>query len=492
MILKMLTEQAKIVMQYRYVKKGILQLQLCNYCCNNCCCGSRWLLPLKNKKVRKEVSMRSKKFLVLAVLLSMIAVSGLWAQELKFDGYVNTGIGVISTDAKNADTVVKFFGADAEMNGYRLRLNGSYQNEAKNAGVKFRIQSQSRLDKGGYLSLPYAYGWAKFVQDIFYVAGGIVDDATWATGDWWLFSERIDGGLGALLKATPIKGLDLGLGAYVVNLQSGGNNNILGGEDLGGLGLYTSMINFGNITPKFEDVKYTFSAAYTMPDLVRVGATFRWANKAGYDADSADATKKYGGRDESSRLLGEVRFLKIKDLTAIVATSFDKIEDFENNGNIIFSETFAYKLDNINIGLNATEFLYSRKSAAVTDKDPGLLFNIWGSYTIDKIVPRLDLTYFTGGRSTLGGHITGNTPESTWRRRGYAAVMGTKDVDDDYSVFGIRPSVKFNLDGKTFIEVGDLINFDSSTKSGAYADSGDPAKKTKLSNVFYIDFKWSF
>ncbi|MDR0448735.1 MAG: hypothetical protein LBH07_08715 [Treponema sp.] len=27
---------------------------------------------------------------------------------------------------------------------------------------------------------------------------------------------------------------------------------------------------------------------------------------------------------------------------------------------------------------------------------------------------------------------------------------------------------------------------------GAYGDSGDPKKRTRISNVFYIDYKWSF
>jgi len=419
--------------------------------------------------------MKSLKLFGLAALLSTIIVGGLRAQELKFDGYVNSGLGVVSTDIENSDTFLKAFGADAESNGYRFRLNGSYQNEAGNAGVRLRFQSQFTL-ANGYFSLPYAYGWVKFVNGIFYAAGGIVDDGTWVTADWWLFSERIDTGLGALLKATPVKGLDLGLGAYVVNQQGGGVNNILG----------DGKINFANVRPKIGDVKYTYNAAYTLPDVFRLSATFRWKNKAGYDANSALAG--YQGWHESSRLIGEFRFLGVKDLTAIVAFSFDKIEDFDDSGNIIFSETFAYKLDSLTIGLNAAQFLYSRKS----DNDPGLLFNLWGSYAFGKIVPRLDLAYFLGGQSTLGA---GN---NTWHRRGFVNRIGTTDTDDDYSVFSIRPSVKFNLDNRTFVEIGDKINFDFANfngyrKDGKAITSTDPGDtSSRLSNVFYIDFKWSF
>jgi len=427
-----------------------------------------------------------KIFGLAAALLSTIGAGGLRAQELKFDGYVNSGLGVINTDSENSGAVLKAFGADSELNGYRLQVNGSYQNEAGNAGAKFRFQSQSSL-ANGYFSLPYAYGWVKFVNDIFYAAGGIVNDGTWATGDWWLFSERIDWGLGALLKATPIKGLDLGLGAYVVNVQSGGNNNVLG----------TGSIKFEDVRPKFGDVKYTYSGAYTLPDVFRLAATFRWKNKAGYD--DASALVGYQGRDETSRLFGEFRFLGLKALTAVAAASFDKIEDFDNNGNIIISETFAYKIEDLNIGLNAAQFLYSRKNAAKPDKDPGLLFNLWGTYAIGNIVPRLDLAYFLGGQSTVGA---GN---NTWHRRGFVNKTGTKDVEDDYSVFSIRPSVKFNLDSRTFVEIGDVINLDSANFNGYRKDGravvlthDDPTKillgdiDGRLSNVVYIDFKLTF
>ena len=431
--------------------------------------------------------MKGSQFLGLAAVLLLLTISagGLGAQELKFDGYVNTGLGALSSGIEDSEAFLKAFGADSEQNGYRLRFNGSYQNEAGNAGVKLRFQSQSTLAYG-YTALSYIYGWVKFANDIFYAAGGIIDDGTWATTEWWLSFDRIDGGLGALLKATPVKGLDLGFGAYAVNLQAGANNNVLG----------DGKINFGNIRPQIGDVKYTYSAAYNLPDVFRLAATFRWKNKAGYDSAGYDFTANkvkdgYLGSGESSRLIGEFRYLGVKNLTAVAAASFDKIEDFDNSGNIILSETFAYKLDNLNIGLNALQFLYNRK-ADNSDKDAGLLFNLWGSYALDGIVPRLDLVYFTGGQSSVAA---GNY---TWNRRGFVNKISGKDVDDDYSVFSVRPSVKFNLDGRTFVEIGDVINIDSANfdgyrKDGKAVSPQNPGDtESRISNVFYIDFKWSF
>jgi maltoporin len=62
---------------------------------------------------------------------------------------------------------------------------------------------------------------------------------------------------------------------------------------------------------------------------------------------------------------------------------------------------------------------------------------------------------------------------------------------DNFSVFAIRPSVAFNFDSKTFVEIGDLIAI-ANGPEGAFGDAGDSKKASNLSNVFYIDFKWSF
>jgi hypothetical protein len=433
----------------------------------------------------------------------MIAILGtvVFAQELKFDGYLNSGLGLVANNKEGDDLKFKVFGTDAEQNGYRFRLNGSYTNEAKNAGVRFRLQSQANLaisnsvtvnvadkdntdtpvtrtgtgtfnDFAGYLSLAYAYGWVSFMKqekyDIINLSGGIIEDSTWQTGDWWLTLDSVSqyAGLGALLKITPIEGLTLGVGSYVINRLGGGSNNALANTSLGS-------------TLDAEDVRYTAHGVYTMKDTFRVGLSFRSKNNAG-GADS----------EQSSRLIGEFRFLKVKDLTAVVATSLDFLgEDFETKGNIILSEAFGYKIDDLNFGLNAVQFFYNRGNV---DYNPGLLFNLWGSYTIKSIVPRLDLAYFMGGRSNLVHQNSTTTPAYTWHRRGFTSVPATKASEKDYSVFSVRPSVKLNLDNRTFVEIGDVINIDFCNVDGAYADSGDANKKSQLSNVVYVDLKWSF
>jgi len=452
-----------------------------------------------------------KKFLVLAALV-LITSTAVFAQELKFDGYLNSGLGVVTNDREGDDPYFKAFGVDSESNGYRFRLNGSFTNEAKNAGARFRLQGQRNLSlASGYLSMPYLYGWLGFLENKITLTGGLVDDGTWTSADWW-WNDDTGEGLGLLLKGEPIKGLNLGFGVYTISQQSGGNNNYLQVQATetyirespttpGSFEPATRTINrlpnFNEIMLKPEDVKYTIGAAYTMPDTFRFSTIFRTKNKAGWTANRNQDNYTYLGREESAFLQAELRVLAVKNLTAVVVGSFNRLEEFDKRGNMMFSETFGYKLDNLNVGLNAVQLVYNREDTAgkKIDTDPGLLFNPWVSYTIDKIVPRLDLVYFMGGRSKTASGA------NQWERRGFVAqggnlddngTPGLKDKDDDYSVFSIRPSVKLNLDSRIFLEIGDMINIDFGNFDGAYKDSDDAKKKSLFTNVFYIDVKFSF
>jgi len=446
-----------------------------------------------------------KKLFVFAALV-LTASAVVFAQELKFDGYINSGLGVVASSSEDKDTYVKAFGVDSDSNGYRFRLNGSFTNEAKNAGARFRLQGQRDISQSGFLSMPYLYGWVGFFDNKLTVTGGLVMDSTWESADWW-WADDAGEGLGLLIKGEPIKGLNLGFGAYTISQQSGGSNNSLVvtksesvGKDSSNADVNattTKLPNFGEMWLRPNDMKYVISASYTMPEKFRLGATFRTQNKAGWRLDKNNYSNNelydYGGREESMYLQAELRLLMVKNLTAVIVGTFDHLEkndttSFDKKGNIVLSETFGYKLDDLNVGLNAVQFIYSRTD----DTNPGLLFNPWVSYTLGKAVPRLDLVYFYGGRSKTAADSTKIDKGEQWERRGFSAVEKTKSAEDDRSVFSVRPSVKLNLDSKTFLEIGDMINIDFGEKDGAYKDSGDANKKTLVTNVFYVDVKISF
>jgi hypothetical protein len=401
----------------------------------------------------KEMSMKR----IVAFLMVLTAGWGLLAQELKFDGYLNSGLGVVATDQAGVDPYVTAFGVDSWQPGYRFRLNGAYTNGAANAGVRFRFQSQAALLKatvstvsvdGLSFSLPYLYGWIKLFDGVITLNGGLVDDATWNTGGALLSRNDTDQGegLGVLIKLSPFTGLDLGVGAYTVSIKGSGDNNVLAAP-------LNSKI-------ELDDIKYTFNLGYTLADVFKFTANLRTTNT------TAGATR------QSSRAIAGIRLLAVTNLTALLEAEFNQLQDFGNRGTLSFYETLGYKAGSLGFGLNAGQHI-----TQVTGKDVGLEFAPWLDYTLGKIVPRLDLVYFLGGSPVHGA--TSATWTGAYNRIGY-----TPDYNDKLDVLSVRPSAKFNIgdDGKTFIEVGDILYF-----TNVFTDTADT-----LINVFYIDFKWSF
>jgi hypothetical protein len=64
---------------------------------------------------------------------------------------------------------------------------------------------------------------------------------------------------------------------------------------------------------------------------------------------------------------------------------------------------------------------------------------------------------------------------ATWHRKAFEYTGA------EQSVLSIRPSIRINVDNRTHLEIGDMINIDM-TKGG----------DNIFSNAFYVDFRWSF
>ncbi|MCL2765425.1 MAG: hypothetical protein FWD40_09140 [Treponema sp.] len=386
-----------------------------------------------------------KKLIVILLVMAM-AAGAVFAQNLSLGGYFNSGIGVIITDG-DEDPMIGAFGVDSEQLGYRFRLNGSYQNEERTSGFRFRIQSQNEVARrqNAYLSIPFAYGFMNYLDNKLSLSAGIVDDSAWQTADWWI-NDDVGEGLGTLIKLNSlIDGLNLGFGAYLVSQEGGGRNN-----------QFSRTLNSGHFIDA-SDAKYVISGSYAMKDTFYLGGSFRTANDAGDDT----INNNNAGRQETSQFIGDLRILAVKNLTAVVAISMDRLDDFDKTGLMTFSETFGYKVnDEINIGLNAVQFINNRDNT-----DMSMLFNVWGSYALDSIVPRLDITYLLGGDLHSNFHF----------RRGYVPTYNSKET-----VLSLRPSVRINLDSRTHFEIGNVTHL--------LNDDG----KDSMLNLFYLDFRWSF
>jgi hypothetical protein len=461
-----------------------------------------------------------KKLGILAVLLAagVCVASGLFAQEIKFDGYVNTGLGVIySSEDKPENTPDMFIGSagvDSWNNAFRIRLHANYTNEAGNAGAFLRL---SAAGGNNYLALPAAYGWFSAFDNMLRVTAGLVDDGTWNTGGYFLNGDMGEG-LGALVKVTPTSGLDLGIGAYLEEAPGeAGNSQLVDNNNVEG-----ATFSGRYYAHEFDKAKYTFNFAYTMPDLVKIVASFRpkseigpvAANPANYDAYL------------SSKMRAGVSLLAVPNLKAVLELELDNLQDFKKmkpgdetawntdsvghvvgvlggtgnkgtigaSGKINIYETVQYDMGSLSVGLWAVEWVSmgekpNKDTGEAEAADLAFYVNPWVSYTIDSLVPRLDIGYGSAARSNFGTLNATNEVALNWHRQNYGPMYNS-----DWSVISIRPSLKINLDSNTFVEIGDLINIDGVPK-GTFRDpnTGNPNDDTsRIANVFYVDFKWTF
>jgi hypothetical protein len=444
---------------------------------------------------------------VLPAVLLMIGGLGLAsAQEIKFDGYFNSGLGFVTTDrqvhdpgkgaaeTRAADPYWTAFGVDSEQWGYRFRLNAAAVNEAKTAGFRLRLQGQGRTNVdapvNAVLTMPTASGWVSFLDGMLTLNGGIINDTTWVVGG--ILDDDAGEGLGGLVKITPVKGLDLGLGIYAISSLGGGDNNRLA------KGINANTVAAGS-------AKYAVNLGYTMPDLFKVTAVWRNKNEAATDI------KGDLGRDESSKLILGARVLAVKNLTAVIEAELDNLQDFEEvkngkrndwgevvtnstaySGKVNLYESFGYTLadmgpGDLGVGLKLAQYLSMQTEVTNGDNKtgPGLQFNPWVSYAVGGIVPRLDFVYMAGGK--IDG--SDNDEEGKYYREGYVPTYFAKDW-----VMTIRPSVTFNV-GKAAVEIGDAVNFENSHTKRYFGSAGVGAadrKDGRFTNILYVDFKWSF
>ncbi|MDR3122278.1 MAG: hypothetical protein LBU16_00670 [Treponema sp.] len=425
-----------------------------------------------------------KKLRIAAVLVAagVVAASGAFAQELKFDGYVNAGLGVVYSSEKDApDPFVAAAAVDSWNNAYRIRLHASYTNEPGSAGAFLRFQASGGINDIGFQA---AYGWLSVFDKGLTIKGGIVDDGTWNTAGAFLGSDAGEG-LGALAKISPIDGLDIGVGAYLAETPGEGGNSSFADHstktDLPDSSDSTKSRFAGNYYAQgLDEAKYTASLGYTLPEKVKIVASYRHKSEAGVSADTPQL---------SGRLRTGLSLLAVPNLKAVLELELDNLQDFKalkkdektawdttvtsaagSSGKINIYETFQYDLGSLSVGLSAVQWLSQAEGA-----DLSLYANPWVSYALESIVPRLDLGYGNGAQAGF------NNSNLNWHRANYSAAY-----DSDVSVISIRPSVKINIDSKTFVEIGGLIDIDGNKTTKWGEDD------SRISNVFYVDFKWAF
>ena len=398
-----------------------------------------------------------KKFLV--VLLILVVAGGVFAQELKLSGLLNSGLqlNVFDGDTKQQSTVGAY-AYDAGQNGYRFRLNGAFT--MGNMGVNFRFQSQGGTSNQA-ANIAFAYGYVNLFDGMINLNGGVIDNGTYnSMGDW-----DSDGGegTGALINIRPIKDLSIGLGIYA---------------DAKGTAAPATA---------WDVMKFTGNVAFTMPDLFKLTAVYAMDNLQSYTppGGSSVTVKDY------KQISAGLSILAVKNLKFIIegAGRFYEVPTGQKYTPGMVVETISYKIDKLDFGIIGYEYFNGRPfwsdnpdkknpawndaftaatTAGVHDISFGFTVEPWISYTINgNIVPKLAFKY---GMDNLDRDGT--------------------QLDMTLTEMRIKPSIRFNLPMSSWIELA--YEFYYVTASGKTTTGASIADFSRNLNRVYVDFVWKF
>jgi hypothetical protein len=385
----------------------------------------------------------------LIVFLILVVVGGVFAQEFKFTGTLLSGLLINAWNGDDSGTAVSAYSMDSA-NAARLDFKGAYTNADGNAGFNFNLRTNvaaaadSKDPTGAFTNIENAYGWLKAFDGKFTLYGGKVDNGTFATGGG--IDSDLGDGTGLLAVVTPITGLDLGIAAYARNK---------------------------NQVTDIKYAKYIFSAAYNVPDVVKIIGAFRTHNWTGND-DEAVGTDPAPEYKDATAILGA-------QVTALAGLGFTKFNfdfqlenlgEFGEIGRIVLGQRIDYKTGALEVGARFRERLYQGDIADADTYSPDLYFWLWGFYGVtDVIVPRLDAAYVIGSRPWDGSNL---------KRDGVKWDGHTKDL----SGVEIRPSVQFRFGGSAnFVELGYGLFYDLSKDL--------PDGTRTLDHAIFIDYKVS-
>jgi hypothetical protein len=416
----------------------------------------------------------------LVALLILAIAGGAFAQELKFTGYVNTGVAVLGgEDVPYSDDGITSYARDAGRAGTRFQLNGAYTNG--DFGFNFRLRAQGQGTANNSLFVHYAYGYATLFDTVKLFAGDI-NNGSWETqGDW---GDDQGEGVGALLQIVAIENLNAGVGIYWTGLTGSSSTTVFSGSTSASGIQYGTAAQLGSVVDSHYLTKVTFGGAYTMPDLF--GIQTAWAvgrNKDGekYAINSGDIGISVLA---VPKLTAEFEFVLTgigNDKENIPSTDVaDAL--LENDGVTLtgsqavimptapaymFVQSLGYEInDQLNVGLIAYEYLSTAEFNNTKYDKLSFSATPWVSYKINEMfTPKLTFTYSQHLDPDFVGDFDDWTPTY---------------LDDKTAMMEIVPSILWNVAPNATIDIGVGYYF------GKYRDDSQSAYK------FYTDFLWKF
>lgn len=289
-----------------------------------------------------------KKAIVLLLALAVLG-SAAFAQELKFSGYLDTGVAIFDTGANNPK--VGLWGDDSGTTT-RLNFQGAYTNE--NVGATFRLRMQN-IDNG----TPYtttnpgdhsnvfvnrAFVWANLFDNMAKIQVGKLGDYTWASfgNDFGNFDTQT----GLQFQVMPVAGLNFG---FFLPADGVAGDRVV-------------------LEKALKDV--AFGASYALDGF--------GAFRAGYDMSAAE---------KSDMLYVSVKMTAVENLVVVADAKFSNLGD-KDKGSTYLYQGIDYTMDALNVGIDLEQTL-----AADSDIKPELAFGPYVEYDMGAFLPGFAFTY---------------------------------------------------------------------------------------------------
>lgn len=276
----------------------------------------------------------------IALLLALALVGGaVFAQELKFSGYLDTGVAYF--DDGVTDPVLGLWGDDSGQNT-RFNLQAAVTNTNVGATARLRAQGDVGATANATVFVNRAFVWATMLDGKVKTVVGKLGDYTWSS-----FGNDIgnfDTLTGFQVQVMPIPGLNAG-----VFLPASSGTRALVEDAMKDIALGAEY--------KVEGIG-AFRAGYNMSPL-----------------------------DDSNMAYVSAKITAVENLEIIVDVKLDKMGDDVGGSTYLFEE-IDYTMDALNVGIDLEQTLYA--SDAVEMK---LMFGPYVSYDMGTFIPGFVFKY---------------------------------------------------------------------------------------------------
>ena len=334
--------------------------------------------------------------------------------QIRFSADFNTGMSYnIPNIGEGTMQPVTIFG-DRELFMFRFITN--YSNPNGTAGLLTIAESSGNRQSTNF-SLVKGYAWISpdLLDKRLTISMGMIDSEHFETyTNFW--NKDLDEGYGLFVLAAPVDNLLLGIGSYT-SLN------------------WTIVQNLDPI-----DMKYTYNAAYTLPDIFKFTFMYRTKNKL----RNIEYNWTSGFPDTDTQILFGYDHIAVQNLKLAIDGNLLFLNDWRNNGRIDSHQSLGYYFSDINLHVQLEGHQYIPMIKLGEDGNPGQFYWLWARYDnflLGKIVPRIDL-----------GFLASSEVYRTYNVRRNHNIQ--PNFYKDYYETIIWPSLKIISDTRSYLELG--------------------------------------